>query len=209
MSEKEKKDNKQKGLAITFRMYEVPDVLRFEQWKKELNASGSNVSTALADIVKEYLLEKEKKIALKGLREDLFYSFRKVLFASLAPFSANIIREILKNRAELLLLNKKIDVLLNTIFKDEKHILKNLNIDLLEEARYFEQMRELLNNETQVKIEKINKKIAKVKDHQKKFEELHQKSNSEWDAEITTLLYKDYEFDPDTDLDEVEVKELV
>ncbi|WP_434333041.1 Mbov_0398 family ICE element protein [Mycoplasma capricolum] len=100
-------------IKITFRIYEREDILRFEKWKKELASNGETLSNAMLNLLRNHLLEKEKKIVLNTLREDIFYSFRKSLFASLAPFASNIIREINKARIEEVIINKKLDLVIN------------------------------------------------------------------------------------------------
>ncbi|WP_373435590.1 Mbov_0398 family ICE element protein [Metamycoplasma equirhinis] len=140
--ENKKQDKKLKDVRVTFRFYELDDIVRFEKLKKEANANGDSISIVVANIVRNYLLEREKKIVMKNIRDDIYYALRKVLFASLAPFSANIIREILKNRIEDTLINKKIDVLLNKEahnIKLDQNQLNNLTTKILAEPLYFEQ----------------------------------------------------------------------
>ncbi|WP_373436773.1 Mbov_0398 family ICE element protein [Metamycoplasma equirhinis] len=197
--ENKKQDKKLKDVRVTFRFYELDDIVRFEKLKKEANANGDSISIVVANIVRNYLLEREKKIVMKNIRDDIYYALRKVLFASLAPFSANIIREILKNRIEDTLINKKIDVLLNKEahnIKLDQNQLNNLTTKILAEPLYFEQMRELFNAENKTRVEKINKKIAAVKEQQKKFEE-YDAHNADLDSEIIAQTYDDYDYDLD------------
>ncbi|WFQ92673.1 Mbov_0398 family ICE element protein [Mycoplasma feriruminatoris] len=187
-------------VKITFRIYEREDILRFEQWKKELSNNGETLSNAMLTLLKNHLLEKEKKIILNTLKEDIFYSFRKSLFASLAPFASNIIREINKVRIEEVIINKKLDLVINNFLENPDEFIKNLNPNLLAEAEYFEKTRELFIIDYNNKLEKINKKIANVKEQQKKFED-YQKRNSDWDSEIVSQVYDNFELEPEVDID--------
>ncbi|UWD34759.1 integrative conjugal element protein [Mycoplasma cottewii] len=201
--------NKNKSLIVTFRLYETDDILRFEKWKKELANSGESVSNAISDIVKQYLLEKDKSRVFNEVRQDLFYQMRKVMYSSLAPFSANIIRELLKNRVEEIVANKKLDVILNELFDDKRNELKNLTNNQLAESTYFENIRTSLESKTSTKVEKINEKVANVKDKQKQVDKLFKKDNTDWDAEITTLTHQEVEYNPYVNLDEIDINELV
>lgn len=201
-----KKDN---SISILFRLYETDDILRFENWKKELANNGESVSNAISDIVKQYLLEKDKSRVFNEVRQDLFYQMRKVMFASLAPFSANIIRELLKNRVEEIVANKKLDVILNEVFDDRQNELKNLTNSQLAESTYFENIRTSLETKTTTKVEKINEKVANVKDKQKQVDKLFKKDNTDWDAEITALTHQEVEYNPYVNLDEIDIDELV
>ncbi|ACU78338.1 conserved hypothetical integrative conjugal element protein [synthetic Mycoplasma mycoides JCVI-syn1.0] len=194
---------KSNELLIAFRLYNKTDIIRFEEWKKELEINGESVSNAISNVIRNYLLEKDKQIVLKSVREDLYYSLRKVMFSSLAPFSANIIKEVLKNRVEDVLLNKKMDVLLNNLINKTGRELNDISEKNLAEARYFEQMRELfiINNEKAIK--KVNEKIANIKDRQKKFEEYEQQS-LKLDSEILSETSDD-EFEYDLDLSDLTI----
>ncbi|MBY7704003.1 hypothetical protein JIY74_27500 [Vibrio harveyi] len=101
------------------------------------------------------------------------------MFASLAPFSANIIRELLKNRVEEIVANKKLDVILNEVFDDRQNELKNLTNSQLAESTYFENIRTSLETKTTTKVEKINEKVANVKDKQKQVDKLFKKDNTD------------------------------
>lgn len=201
------KDNS-KEIRITFRFYETSDILRFEKFKKEINSKDETVSNAVADIVRNYLLEREKKVVMREVRDDFYYSLRKVFYSSLAPFSANIIREILKNRIEDTIIGKKIDVMLNSLvnnLKITKNDLDNLNSKMLEEPKFFENLREIFKAENKNKIQKVNKKVAEVKEQQKVFDE-YEKNVSDWDAEIVSQTYENFDFDAfqiDENLDEL------
>ncbi|QVK09457.1 Mbov_0398 family ICE element protein [Mycoplasma mycoides] len=194
---------KSNELLIAFRLYNKTDIIRFEEWKKELEINGESVSNAISNVIRNYLLEKDKQIVLKSVREDLYYSLRKVMFSSLAPFSANIIKEVLKNRVEDVLLNKKMDVLLNNLINKTGRELNDISEKNLAEARYFEQMRELfiINNEKAIK--KVNEKIANIKDRQKKFEE-YEKQSLKLDSEILSETSDD-EFEYDLDLSDLTI----
>lgn len=194
---------KSNELLIAFRLYNKTDIIRFEEWKKELEINGESVSNAISNVIRNYLLEKDKQIVLKSVREDLYYSLRKVMFSSLAPFSANIIKEVLKNRVEDVLLNKKMDVLLNNLINKTGRELNDISEKNLAEARYFEQMRELfiINNEKAIK--KVNEKIANIKDRQKKFEE-YEKQSLKLDSEILSETSDD-EFEYDLDLNDLTI----
>ncbi|ABC01536.1 MULTISPECIES: Mbov_0398 family ICE element protein [Mycoplasma mycoides group] len=192
-------------IKITFRIYEREDILRFEKWKKELASNGETLSNAMLNLLRNHLLEKEKKIVLNTLREDIFYSFRKSLFASLAPFASNIIREINKARIEEVIINKKLDLVINNFLQNPDEYINNLNPNLLAEPKYFDKTRELFIVDYNNKLEKVNKKIADVKDQQKKFKD-YQKRNSDWDTQIISQVYDNFEQEPEVDvnLDELD-----
>ncbi|WP_434329630.1 integrative conjugal element protein [Mycoplasma capricolum subsp. capricolum] len=192
-------------IKITFRIYEREDILRFEKWKKELASNGETLSNAMLNLLRNHLLEKEKKIVLNTLREDIFYSFRKSLFASLAPFASNIIREINKARIEEVIINKKLDLVINNFLQNPDEYINNLNHNLLAEPKYFDKTRELFIVDYNNKLEKVNKKIADVKDQQKKFKD-YQKRNSDWDTQIISQVYDNFEQEPEVDvnLDELD-----
>ncbi|AJK51222.1 Mbov_0398 family ICE element protein [Mycoplasma capricolum] len=135
--------------------------------KKELASNGETLSNAMLNLLRNHLLEKEKKIVLNTLREDIFYSFRKSLFASLAPFASNIIREINKARIEEVIINKKLDLVINNFLQNPDEYINNLNPNLLAEPKCFDKTRELFIVDYNNKLEKVNKKIADVKDQQK------------------------------------------
>ncbi|WP_434328628.1 integrative conjugal element protein [Mycoplasma capricolum subsp. capricolum] len=192
-------------IKITFRIYEREDILRFEKWKKELASNGETLSNAMLNLLRNHLLEKEKKIVLNTLREDIFYSFRKSLFASLAPFASNIIREINKARIEEVIINKKLDLVINNFLQNPDEYINNLNPNLLAEPKYFDKTRELFIVDYNNKLEKVNKKIADVKDQQEKFKD-YQKRNSDWDTQIISQVYDNFEQEPEVDvnLDELD-----
>ena len=110
----------------------------------------------------------------------------------MTPFSANIIKEVLRNRIEDTLMNKKIDILLNTLAEKDQlneNQLKAPSAKILEESSYFEKIRELLNIENKLKMVKIDQKIKAVKDQQKAFEE-YDNHFDEIDPKISTKVYE-------------------
>ncbi|MCE6056608.1 hypothetical protein J7889_03355 [Mycoplasmopsis agalactiae] len=185
-------------LRVTFRLYEKEDIARFEKFRRTNEIESRSTSEAIATVFREYLYNKEKEIVFKDALDDIYYAMRKVLYSSLAPFQANITREILKNRAELMLINKKLDVLLNSNENLDKKVLANLNVELLNEASYFEKMRAILDIEHDETLNKINEKIKAIKDAEEKFEN-YRMHNGELDSRIIaqriegidTLINKD------------------
>ncbi|PZV97301.1 Mbov_0398 family ICE element protein [Metamycoplasma auris] len=170
-------------LRVTFRLYEKDDIARFEKFKRTNEIENKSTSEAIGSVFREYLYNKEKEIVFRDALDDIYYAMRKVLYSSLAPFQSNLTREILKNRAELMLINKKLDVLLNSSANLDKKILANLNTDLLNEASYFEKMRSILDIKHDETMTKINEKIKQVKDSEKQFE-YYRMRNGELDARI-------------------------
>ncbi|WFQ93054.1 Mbov_0398 family ICE element protein [Mycoplasma feriruminatoris] len=187
---------KSNEVTIIFRLYDTADILRFEKWKKELERNNESISSAISQVISNFLLEREKQIVLKSVREDLYYSLRKVLYSSLAPFSANIIKEVLKNRMEDVLLNKKMDVLLNNSINKTGRELNDISTKDLTEPKYFEQMRELFIIENDKANKKVNEKIANIKDRQKRFEQ-YEKESLNLDSEILSETEDDYQYDVD------------
>ncbi|MBT1338715.1 hypothetical protein FCL79_02205 [Mycoplasma bovis] len=179
-------------LRITFRLYEKEDIARFEKFRKTIEIDNKSTSEAIAGVFKEYLYNKEKEIVFKDALDDIYYAMRKVFYSSLAPFQANITRELLKNRAELMLINKKLDILINTNSKLDKRVLANLSMELLEEAQYFEKMREILDIKHDETMSKINEKVKTVKDSEKKFER-YRMHNGELDSHIIIQKYDELE----------------
>ncbi|WP_434333040.1 hypothetical protein [Mycoplasma capricolum] len=80
-----------------------------------------------------------------------------------------------------------------------------MNPNLLAEPKYFDKTRELFIVDYNNKLEKVNKKIADVKDQQKKFKD-YQKRNSDWDTQIISQVYDNFEQEPEVDvnLDELD-----
>lgn len=190
---KEQKPNK-KEVRVTFRLYNDDDIIRFEKLKKESIATGESISLIISNILRDYLLEKDKKALYRNLRDDIFYAFQKSFYASMTPFSANIIKEVLRNRVEDTLMNKKIDILLNTLAEKDQlneNQLKAPSAKILEESSYFEKIRELFNIENKSKMAKIDQKIKAVKDQQRAFEEY----DNHFDEIDPKISAKVYEFD--------------
>ncbi|MCR8966567.1 Mbov_0398 family ICE element protein [Mycoplasma zalophidermidis] len=173
-----KQDN---GVQLSFRLYDENDILKFKSFRKTVEVKGQSLSNALSDIVVSFLDEKDKRKVMSSLKVDLFYAFRKAFYASLSPYTANIINQILKVRVENNIINKKLDLLLNALAGGDvsKEIIDNPGSELLVEPKYFEQIRQILNIENDEKGLKTNEKVAKVKRREE--------------------IYENYEFNNDTD----------
>ncbi|UUD34809.1 integrative conjugal element protein [Mycoplasmopsis caviae] len=166
-------DKNNKELRLTIRFYNVDDVARLNKWKKQVSLAGDSFSNVLSRVIMNYLDDTEKKKVLKDFKTDLFYAFRKSMFASLTPFSANIIENILSIKADNYIINKKLDLLLNSIASDKdltKSLLRNPTQDLIEEVEFFRNLRNLLNVKNDKVIETKNEKVARIKKQEEKYE---------------------------------------
>ena len=188
MKEKEKLNTQ-----FTFRIYNADNALRFNKFQNELKNNGISLSTALENIINDYLEKREKIKIFKDLKSDMEYSFHKAIHARMLPFSNSIVSKIIENRAELSIINKKLDILLNAICGDNnlsKELLNNPTLDFLKESKYFEETRKMLNLENQMNIEKKNKKIEKIVKREKVFEDYNFNNDTDFGEEYEPINNK-------------------
>lgn len=180
----EQKKSKNNEVRLSFRLYDKNDILKFKIFQKQVDAKGQSLSNALADIVMSHLDEKDKRKIMSSLKVDLFYAFRKAFFASLSPYTANIINQVLKVRVENNIINKKLDLLLNAFAGGhiDEETINNPGSKMLIEPKYFEQIRQILNIENEEKNLKTNEKVAKVKKREQAYE--NYEFSNETDPEI-------------------------
>lgn len=182
----EKQTKKRRDVRVTFRLYDAEDIVFFERFKKELIATGDTLSSAIAGIIRNHLLGREKKVVWKHLQDDMFYAFRKALFASLIPFSKKINEKIDGVLIENNIINAKLNMLLNansqkTTLNEE--LLNYNSNNLTDEPQVFENARIVLNAKLQKEREKKKIKAKEIEKAQKNFEN-YSKNSDDLDPEI-------------------------
>ncbi|MBN0919385.1 Mbov_0398 family ICE element protein [[Mycoplasma] gypis] len=172
---------------LTIRFYNDDNREYIENIKRSFKRKGQNLNNYLQSVVLSHFEELDKQAVLKDIKNDMFYSFRKAFFSSLAPFQANINAEIFNNRLELLLINKKIDAIINILIsqnKNEKINYDDLNLhyanEILQEQSIFELLRENIKVSIDKDINEQNNKVKKAIRRQENFEKYDIKQF--WDA---------------------------
>ncbi|MCU4706432.1 Mbov_0398 family ICE element protein [Mycoplasma sp. CSL7503-lung] len=161
--EKIKKALDNDGIVISTRITGKDKLIQYFNWKQEIEKSGSTVYLEMKEVIHKLIDDNDKKVALRKTKDDLFYSLRKAIFASMSPFKQDIDQNINNIRINQNIINKKLDILINVIFErfDRTDEIDNLSSEVLKESNYFKDFRTLINQENDVilkKIEKLNKK---------------------------------------------------
>lgn len=185
MEEKKKKEN---GLRLTIRLYDQNDILRFKNWQRELKSLNKNISEEIVEIVMNYLREVDKKVIMRELKDDMFYAFRKALYASMYPYTNTLRKCIEKYEVETVLANQKMDVLLN-ILADNKiefneRLLNRPSVKLLTESDYFQNARKLFEEKFNANLRKEEKKASEVAKTFQKYSEYEFGSKMDSNIEV-------------------------
>ncbi|WP_040539544.1 Mbov_0398 family ICE element protein [Mycoplasmopsis bovigenitalium] len=154
------------GVRVVFRLYDQNEILRFKKWQRELESQNKSVSQELSIILMNYLNQLDKKLVMRDLKEDMFYAFRKALYASMYPFTNTLKTTVEKYEVETILANQKIDILLNILANNKiefnEQLLNRPDDKLLNESIYFQQMRNVFNKQLEKEIEAEQKKALEV-----------------------------------------------
>ncbi|WP_406617209.1 Mbov_0398 family ICE element protein [Mycoplasmopsis adleri] len=186
MTKKEKlRDKTQSAYDAQFsgRFTEAEDVGMFYRWKKEIEKNGKTVYKEINNIIRSYLLANEKKEIMREWKHDLFQALRKVSWSALSPYQLQINRrfrsmdigsalspyQLQINRRfrsmdiELSIINLKLNMIINALFKSNDELEKeidNPSSEILTESKFFEKtIRGAVNKLSQDWTKKIAKKI--------------------------------------------------
>lgn len=171
-----KKEEKANIKSVTAKIYfrQSDDIVRFLRFKKQVDLAGITMNSALTSILRKYFEAKEQKQLFADLKNDLFYSFSKAMYARMAPFSNQIITKIKRQEILLNTIDKKLNVVLNALASNEtfnKDKLENPSTSLLKESKYFSDLK--LNIEHKINEQKVkrDKKVIELQKNQQKFED--------------------------------------
>lgn len=145
------------------RFTEPEDVGMFYRWKKELDKNGKTVYKEINNIIRSYLLANEKKEIMREWKHDLFQALRKVSWSALSPYQLQINRRFRSMDIELSIINLKLNMIINALFKGNDELEKeidNPSSEILSESKFFEKtIRGAVNKLSQDWTKKIAKKI--------------------------------------------------
>lgn len=179
------------GLRFTIRLYDQNEILRFKNWQRELKRQNQSASEQISIILMNHLKQQDKKLVMRDLKEDMFYAFRKALYASMYPFTNTLKTTVEKYEIETILANQKIDILLNILANNKiefnEQLLNKPDDKLLNESVYFQQMRKVFNKQLDKEIEAEQKKALEVA---KSFEKY---TNYEFDGRMDSNIDNDEE----------------
>lgn len=185
------KKQEENGLRFTIRLYDQNEILRFKNWQRELKSQNQSVSEQISIILMNHLKQQDKKLVMRDLKEDMFYAFRKALYASMYPFTNTLKTTVEKYEIETILANQKIDILLNILANNKiefnEQLLNKPDDKLLNESVYFQQMRKVFNKQLDKEIEAEQKKALEVA---KSFEKY---TNYEFDGRMDSNIDNDEE----------------
>ncbi|MDC8900156.1 Mbov_0398 family ICE element protein [Metamycoplasma hyosynoviae] len=166
MTKKEKlRDKVQSTYDAQFsgRFTEAEDVGMFYRWKKEIEKNGKTVYKEINNIIRSYLLANEKKEIMREWKHDLFQALRKVSWSALSPYQLQINRRFRSMDIELSIINLKLNMIINALFKSNDELEKeidNPSSEILTESKFFEKtIRGAVNKLSQDWTKKIAKKI--------------------------------------------------
>ncbi|WP_373440643.1 Mbov_0398 family ICE element protein [Metamycoplasma equirhinis] len=166
MTKKEKlRDKTQSAYDAQFsgRFTEAEDVGMFYRWKKEIEKNGKTVYKEINNIIRSYLLANEKKEIMREWKHDLFQALRKVSWSALSPYQLQINRRFRSMDIELSIINLKLNMIINALFKSNDELEKeidNPSSEILTESKFFEKtIRGAVNKLSQDWTKKIAKKI--------------------------------------------------
>ncbi|MDC8921633.1 hypothetical protein PR257_01145 [Metamycoplasma hyosynoviae] len=166
MTKKEKlRDKVQSTYDAQFsgRFTEPNDVGMFYRWKKEIEKNGKTVYKEINNIIRSYLLANEKKEIMREWKHDLFQALRKVSWSALSPYQLQINRRFRSMDIELSIINLKLNMIINALFKGNDELEKeidNPSSEILTESKFFEKtIRGAVNKLSQDWTKKIAKKI--------------------------------------------------
>ncbi|MBU4693428.1 hypothetical protein KQ878_00820 [Mycoplasma zalophidermidis] len=179
------------GLRISFRLYDQSEILRFKAWQRELKGDNKSVSVAIGEVVMNYLKDIDKRVMMRELKDDMFYAFRKALYASMYPFTNSIKNKIDKYEIETSLAGKKIDMILNVLSNPEiefnPDVVNEPDEKILNESLYFKQIRNIFNSELEKLISNQKQKARELAKTTKKY------TNYEFNNELDSNIENDME----------------
>lgn len=199
---KSSRASKNGSKSISTRFSKPDDVALYERWLKRIKRSGSTPYVELQDIIRNALIKQEKEEIAKDFKNDLFYALRKVSWASLTPFYRKIINEINKQNIDLVLLDLKVNMLLNALISD-KGMLDEPNNNLLKEPEYAKRLRERMNESASAWYKKVIKKVRNEDNSLSKFaeqfedneiEKVFEKENAKLEASELNNAKEDEDF---------------
>lgn len=141
MKDKESKEFK-------FKLTTSKQIDIFNEWIKSLQQENKKVATEVKKIVFDFLKNNQNRNQHKEYWNDLFYTIRKAMFASMVGFSNKIKQEYASLFAETKLLHLKLNIILNYMLKNDEfdfgeQSIKFMSGGILEELDYFKEQREI------------------------------------------------------------------
>ncbi|WAM01991.1 hypothetical protein ONA02_05185 [Mycoplasmopsis felis] len=94
---------------------------------------------------------------MRKSKDNIFYSLRKAMFAFMSPFKHSLEERINENQNQLVIINKKLDLIINLLANEfkQKSQIENIPGELLKEASYFEEMKKISSSELKAIKEKM------------------------------------------------------
>ncbi|MCU9939985.1 hypothetical protein NW739_04635 [Mycoplasmopsis felis] len=138
-----------KSVLISFRINGDEDIAKYLIWKQEIEKNGSSVYSSVRNILMEKIEDTDTKVSMRKSKDNIFYSLRKAMFASMSPFKHSLEERINENQNQLVIINKKLDLIINLLANEfkQKSQIENIPGELLKEAGYFEEMKKISSSE--------------------------------------------------------------
>ncbi|WP_322935257.1 hypothetical protein RRG40_02510 [Mycoplasmopsis felis] len=151
-----------KSVLISFRINGDEDIAKYLIWKQEIEKNGSSVYSSVRNILMEKIEDTDTKVSMRKSKDNIFYSLRKAMFASMSPFKHSLEERINENQNQLVIMNKKLDLIINLLANEfkQKSQIENIPGELLKEASYFEEMKKISSSELKA-IKEKNEKLDK------------------------------------------------
>ncbi|WP_036451702.1 Mbov_0398 family ICE element protein [Mycoplasma buteonis] len=167
-----------KSYYLRFNKLTKEDEMLLFEWEERARQSNLSINQFMTRKFLEMLQIEKARGVLASLKNDIFYQLRKSHFASLSPFQNQILNAIGELQVLNVLIDKKLDFLINASGGEE--LAKNKEV-IVEELSEFGNYRNKMSN---VKLKKMKKLKEAQKETQKNFEAFSQSSDiTEWDTD--------------------------
>ncbi|MEI2462098.1 hypothetical protein RRG54_01840 [Mycoplasmopsis felis] len=120
-----------KSVLISFRINGDEDIAKYLIWKQEIEKNGSSVYSSVRNILMEKIEDTDTKVSMRKSKDNIFYSLRKAMFASMSPFKHSLEERINENQNQLVIINKKLDLIINLLANEfkQKSQIENMHRD--------------------------------------------------------------------------------
>lgn len=124
----------------------------FNTWSQDIKDQGKKVETEARKVLIEHFKTSQDSKHSKRFWDEMFYTIRKAMFASMVGFTNKIKKEYFTTYKEVDLLNKKVNLVLNVLLKNKELEFTEENLEvmgggIINEFDFFKEQRFVYEND--------------------------------------------------------------
>ncbi|QGZ97972.1 hypothetical protein GE118_04170 [Mycoplasma sp. NEAQ87857] len=151
-------DKKLNNLTVRFNGLDDDEVNLIAKWMQKIKSEKQTLaSKEIVNVLLDKLKSEELERNVSNFQQEIFYAFRKAMWASLTPFLKTIRSDFENRDIELVIINKKLDFMMEALKINPEH--------KVSENQNFKNLRNYLVNAKNEKMKLDMKQVNNVLDY--------------------------------------------